>query len=150
MSRALFPWRETQLAVPSDLRSEFDQIMRNFFGEAANGTDGADYSPRLNISETEQGYEVSLDLPGVDPANVKVEAHDGKLTVSGERHHEEKVEGKTFHRVERSYGTFRRVINLPSTVDNEKIDANYKNGVLSVKLPKSEAVKPKQIEVKSE
>lgn len=104
--------------------------------------------PRADVHENDNAFVVQLDLPGVDKNNVKVKFEDDTLVVSGERKYESSVDGKNFHRVERIYGSFTRSISVPKDVDPEKIGANFKNGVLEITLPKTEEVKPKEIEIK--
>ncbi|MDY0165104.1 MAG: Hsp20/alpha crystallin family protein [Thermoguttaceae bacterium] len=94
-------------------------------------------------------YEITLDLPGLKPDEVNVELKENQLWVSGERRHEAEEKGKTYHRIERAYGQFRRVIPLASQVKTDAIEAEYHDGVLRITVPKSEAAQPKRIEVKS-
>ncbi|MCA9173886.1 MAG: Hsp20/alpha crystallin family protein [Planctomycetales bacterium] len=101
-----------------------------------------------NVVETEGGYEITMDLPGLNSDEFHVEYADGRLTISGERKFERKDEGKTYHRVERRYGKFLRTFALPRDVDAENIEANYDRGVLTVHVPKAESRKPRRIEVK--
>ncbi len=149
MTRSLRPWRGTGIRPLDDLYREMDGLVQHFFPEE-NGINGRrSFLPTLNVSENEGGYEVTVDLPGLKPEDVSVELHENELTLSGKREQEEEQKGKTFHRVERSYGEFRRVITLPAPVDETKIKADYRNGVLTVQLPKSEKVKPTCIRVSS-
>ncbi len=104
--------------------------------------------PRADIHETEDSFVVQFDLPGVEKQDVKVKFEDDTLIVSGERKHESKEDDKSFHRVERIYGSFTRSVEMPKAVQAEKIDATFKNGVLEVTLPKAEEVKSKEIEIK--
>ena len=123
-----------------------DLLRWNDFFSPASGN-GEVLSPRVNIEEREDAFEVSAELPGVEEKNIEVTVEEGVMTISGHREssREEKKEGTLLR--ERSYGSFRRSFRLGSTVDAEKIEASYKNGVLSVKLPKAEAARPRQIPV---
>jgi HSP20 family protein len=103
----------------------------------------------VDFTESETQYEVKVDLPGLKPEEVKVELRNGDLWISGERQEEKEEEGKTYHRIERRYGEFRRVLPLPVEVSEEKIEARVENGVLTVRVPKVEIAKPKTIEVKA-
>ncbi|QDU95866.1 Hsp20/alpha crystallin family protein [Lignipirellula cremea] len=144
MARSLVQWRNR---LPNEFNAEIDGLLHTFFGpEAGAGS----YTPHANYSETEAGYEISLDLPGIEPDAVSIELLEGKLVISGERAQEAEQEGRTWHRVERRWGHFERSVTLPKAVDPERIDASFKNGVLLVTLPKREAVKPKKIEIRSE
>lgn len=106
------------------------------------------WSPRADIIEEKENYTLQIDLPGIEPDQVKISFKDDKLSISGERKAEEKTEEKNFHRIERSYGKFFRAFELPEMIQAEKISANFKNGLLLVTIPKIEEVKPKEIEIK--
>lgn len=94
------------------------------------------FIPAIDVKETDSTIVVSTDLPGMDENNIDVSINDGVLTLKGEKKSEEKIEGQNFIRIERSSGSFHRSLALPSEVDAEKIEAIYKNGVLTVTLPK--------------
>ena len=145
MARTFMPFRNGSLAPLEDFYKEVDSLVQNFFDPDESRANK--FTPHANLAETEAGYELTLDLPGIDPEDVTVELNDGQLTVAGERKVEAEESGKTFHRVERRYGQFRRLVSLPAPVDEEKITANYRDGVLIVSLPKSEKIKPKRITV---
>ena len=108
----------------------------------------ADWAPSVDISETDGEYQIKAEIPDVKKDDVKVTLEDGVLTIQGERKHEKEEKGKKYHRVERSYGSFVRSFTLPDLVDEEKVKAEFKDGVLNLRLPKSEKAKPKAIEVK--
>ena len=108
----------------------------------------ADWIPTVDIAETDAEYQIKAELPEVKKEDVKVTVEDGELTISGERRHETEEKGKKYHRVERSYGSFVRSFTLPDHVDDAKVKAEYKDGVLHLHLPKSEKAKPKAIDVK--
>ena len=120
----------------------------------SGGDDGwltmaSSFLPTTDLVETEKQFEVTVDLPGLKPEEVKVELKNGELWISGKREEEKEEKGKTYHRIERRHGEFRRVLLLPSTINEEKIDAKFENGVLKITVPKSEEVKTKHIEVKA-
>ena len=104
--------------------------------------------PVVNVEETENEYLISAELPGMEKKDITISIENDVLSISGEKKGESKTENKNFHRFERSYGKFYRSFELPHSIDREKIDASYKNGVLNISLPKAEEAKPKQIEVK--
>ena len=108
----------------------------------------ADWAPALDIQETEKEYAVKVDLPEVKKEDIKVELLDGALTIQGERKQEKEEKGKKYHRVERQYGQFVRRFTLPGEVDAAKIQAQFKDGVLTVTMPKTAASTPKPVEVK--
>lgn len=128
-----------------DFRREMNKLAEGFFDDTSAGT----FAPTLNFAETEKGYEIAVDLPGMKPEDVNVEFRDGHLWITGERKDETEEKGKTFHRVERRYGKFRRVIALGNEVDADHVAATYRDGVLTIEVPKVPAAQPKRIEVKS-
>lgn len=105
------------------------------------------FVPHTNIAETPEKLEVTVELPGMKPEEFKVEVHAGELWVTGEKKEEKEEKGKTFHRVERRYGEFKRVIPLPANVNPEQVVAEYKEGVLRIAVPKTEEAKGKTIPV---
>ena len=105
------------------------------------------WSPAVDIYETENELVLKADLPDVDQKDIDVRVENQTLTVAGERKFEQKTDGKGYHRIERSYGNFVRSFAVPNTFDTEKISAEYRNGVLSVTLPKKEAAKPRQVKI---
>jgi len=105
------------------------------------------WSPAVDILETENELVVKADLPDVQLEDIDVRVENGTLSLKGERKFEKDFAGKGYHRIERSYGSFVRSFTVPSSVDTEKVSADYKNGVLTVTLPKKEAAKPKQVKV---
>jgi len=108
----------------------------------------ADWTPSVDISETEGEYQIKAEIPDVKKEDVKVTLEDGVLTIQGERKHEKEEKGKKYHRIERSYGSFVRTFSLPDVIDDDKVKAEFKDGILNLHLPKSEKAKPKAIEVK--
>ena len=105
------------------------------------------WSPAVDIFETENELVLKADLPDVDQNKIDVRVENQTLTIEGERNFEKDETNKGYHRIERSFGHFTRSFAVPPVFDTEKITAAYKNGVLSVTLPKKEAAKPKQIKV---
>jgi HSP20 family protein len=126
----------------SAMEDEFDRLVGRAFSRSA-------WVPALDVRETEDLFEVTVDLPGMAPEDVAVTFEAGVLTVSGTRQFSREESQETYHRIERSYGTFARQIKLPRTADTEKIEASFDKGVLSVTVPKAEAAKPRTIEVKA-
>ena len=106
------------------------------------------FVPAVDIRETEGSYILEAELPGIKKEDVHIDVKDGVLNLTGERSYEDKDERDNYTRVERCYGTFHRHFTLPDHVEIDKIDASYKDGVLSVTLPKGEKAKPKLIDVK--
>ena len=128
---------------------EMDELFHNRLASVlgGEGLQSVAWSPIVDIEETEQNYVIRVELPGLDKNKVKVVVENGVLTLSGERDLERKVEGKTFHRVERSHGIFSRSFTLPEDVDPESVVANFKDGLLEIHVAKHEKALPKSIEV---
>ena len=131
---------------------EMDELFHNRLASVLGGerVQSVAWSPVVDIEETELNYLIRAELPGLSKEKVKVKVEDGVLTLSGERDLERKVEGKTFHHVERSHGTFTRSFTLPENAEAESVSANYKDGLLEIRVAKSEEALPKSIEVRVE
>jgi HSP20 family protein len=129
---------------------ELDQLFSRFVDQGFNGWGEniatSDWNPSVDIRETDEDYQIDLEVPAVQPSDVKVTFKDGVLAVSGERKYEKETKGKV-HRVERRYGRFTRTFRLPENVDEGRIEANSKDGMLYLKVPKRPEVKPRAIEV---
>jgi len=125
---------------------EFDDLFSDFFGAR---TDNGAWAPAVDIEEQEDGYTVTADVPGLAQKDVKVTLQDNVLTLHGERKAETSEKKRGTHRIERTYGAFSRSFALPSAVDAEKVKAEYKDGVVTVTIPKQEEEKPREIEVKT-
>ncbi|MCX8048910.1 MAG: Hsp20/alpha crystallin family protein [Methylohalobius sp.] len=111
-------------------------------------TAAAVWAPSIDIKEEADRYVVQADLPGVKPEDIEVTLQNGVLTIKGERQTEAKEEKENYRRIERFYGSFFRRFTLPETVEEEKIEANYDKGVLTISIPKKPEVQPKKISVK--
>ncbi len=151
---SLIRWKPARdlASFPSDmvsLQREMNRVFDSFFSGAdepglLNGT----WAPAVDVAEGEESYTVKMELPGVNKDDVKITLESNVLTIRGDKKAENEVKEKNYHRTERSYGSFQRSFTLPTTVKNDRIDAVYKDGILTVTLPKAEEAKPKQIEVK--
>ena len=134
------------------LQREFDRLFESFFPTRPTNSDealeSAVWVPRADLAETEDAYFIHLDLPGLGKDDVEINIHDGTLSISGERRHEETEEDRTFVRVERSYGRFYRAFTLPQTIDAQGIQATFEDGVLSIHVPKAEELKPRRIDIR--
>ena len=129
--------------------SEVGKIFGDLFASQESETDGdpTSWMPTVDISETENGFEILAELPGITENDVHVSVTDNQLTIKGEKRQEEKAEDKNFHRVERRYGSFQRCFTLPKNVETADIKAEFKDGVLTLNIPKSEAAKPTEIPI---
>jgi HSP20 family protein len=148
MELSLRRYNETPLERRRENRffTDFERTMDSLFDEVFGGSlvsyvapeVRGMFSPSIDIKETGNSIEISAEMPGINPENIDVSFHDGMLTISGEKKVEKEEKETDYHHVERSYGCFSRQIVLPDTVESEKVAATYKNGVLSVTLPKTE------------
>ncbi len=141
--------RRNWLQPLSALQEELGELTSRVFGDANEFWPRGMIVPSLDLTETDGTVEVKLDLPGTKPEEIDIQVADNLLTVSGTRKEEKEEKGKTFHRVERHLGTFSRTVALPCCVDEAKVDAQYKDGVLTIKMPKTEAAKVRKIKVRS-
>jgi HSP20 family protein len=130
----------------STLRRAMDRVFDDFGGRW-RGTE-AELTFPIDLSETEDSVTVKAVLPGIKPEDVEISVSEGVLTVKGESRFEQKSEHENYYRQEIRYGAFSRSIPLPSRVNHEQADAEFKDGVLTVTLPKAEEVRPKQIKIK--
>ncbi|MBN1561944.1 Hsp20/alpha crystallin family protein [candidate division KSB1 bacterium] len=125
-----------------------DRFFNDFWSNSLRDwEDSTVWTPRVDVKETKDAYEVLADLPGMEKKDINISLHDNVLTVSGERKYE-KSEDKNSHFQERVYGNFSRSFRLPYQVDHKDVHAEYKNGVLKVVLQKSPEAKPREIEIK--
>jgi HSP20 family protein len=108
------------------------------------------WMPAVDIRETKDAFDVTAELPGIDAKDVDVSVQENTLTIRGERRREEVKENETVHRIEREYGVFERSFTLPRSADAEKIQASYREGVLSLTVPKREEAKPKSLKISVE
>ena len=130
-------------------QKEFDRLFREAFtpgfgeGELSTRT----WAPPVDIFENENNIVLKAELPGVEPKDVEVRVEDNTLYLKGERKFEKETKEENYHRIERAYGSFARSFSLPSSIDAEKVAADYKDGLLTLTLPKREEAKPKTIKI---
>lgn len=134
-----------------NIQDEMNRVMDRFFSPEL--FEGSDFStsrwlPNMDVQEDKDRFTISMELPGLSKDDVSLTVREGMLTIEGERKQEDEKEGVNYHRVERRYGKFLRSFQLPVRVQEDKIEAVFKDGVLTVQIPKAEEVKPKQIAVK--
>ena len=132
--------------------SEFQNRLGSFFGQSPVHQEGvpAQWTPAVDIVEDDKEFVVKAELPEVKKSEVQVTVENGLLTIRGERKFEREENKKRYHRLERAYGSFTRCFSLPEGADATKVRAEFKDGLLQIHMPKSEAAKPKHIEVKVE
>lgn len=146
MARNLVRWEPFHEIA--SLRDDMDRVFDSFFGHLPEKErrDGI-WSPLIDIEETDNEVTVRAEIPGVKKEDIKISVVSNTLSISGERKYESEEKGKTFHRIERSYGKFNRMISLPAEVDHNKAKAQYKEGMLTISLPKAETARPKEIAI---
>ena len=146
---ALIRWEPTREL--STLRGRMDRLFNEAFGRDWGGEEGLKtgvWIPPVDVYETKESIVLKTDLPDVNKDEVDISVENNTLTLKGERKMEKETNEKNFYRMERSYGSFTRSFTLPPTIEAEKIEASFANGVLTLTLPKREESKPKQIRVK--
>lgn len=150
MTRMLARWEPfPDLAT---LQDRIDRLFEDTLGRGpgafgAEAFEGPRWAPAVDILEKPNELVLKADLPGIDPKDVEINVQNNTLTLRGERKFESDVKEDDFRRIERVYGSFVRSFSLPQAVDPDKVEAEYRNGVLEVKLPKRPEAKPKQIKV---
>ncbi len=140
------PFREV-----SRLRNEMDRLWDDYFGPGRRALRPMeeDWMPAVDVSETGDKITIKAEVPGMEAKDIEISMVGDTLTIKGEKKLEREEKEENYHTVERSHGSFTRAMKLPATVDADKVEASYKNGVLTVVLPKKEEVKPKAIEIKA-
>jgi len=144
--RALAPW-----TAIGGLRQEMDRLFDRFFEPRMDEFFAlGEWAPTLDLSETKDALVARIEVPGIEPKDIQVSLQDQLLTIKGEKKQEKEEKDARQHRIERSYGAFTRAVRLPVAVDAEKVTATFKNGLLTVTLPKTPAAKGSTIPIKAE
>jgi HSP20 family protein len=131
------------------LQNDMGRLMGAFLGQANGETSGRTWVPGVDVWETEKELVYAFDLPGIPEDKISVEFDDGALTISGERERTEEVRNEGFYRYERRVGSFSRTVGLPQGVTEDDVKADYRDGVLEIKVAKPETPKPRRIQVGS-
>ncbi|OPX19765.1 MAG: molecular chaperone [Desulfobacca sp. 4484_104] len=141
------PFREV-----SRLRREMDRLWDDYFGPGRRALKPleTEWAPVVDISESADQVTVKAEIPGLEPKDIDISLSGDLLTIKGEKKSEREEKDENYHLVERSYGSFSRSLRLPVSVEADKIEASYKQGVLTITCPKKEEVKAKAIEIKAE
>lgn len=131
------------------LRDDMNELFDSVFGRSAERQPAGEgvWNPAVDVSETEEAVFVAAEVPGLKKEDIKISIQDNVLTLQGEKKQEKIQKDENLHCVERYYGNFRRSFNLPSQVDSGKVKATYKDGILTIELPKKEEAKPKEINI---
>lgn len=143
--RTFDPWRDFG-SLQERINRLFDDTMRASSEGDEELMRGA-WAPAVDIHETDNGFMVTADLPGVKKEDVEIDLKDRTLTIKGEKKFGEKAPKENYIRIERSYGKFIRSFSLPNNIDSEKIKATFKDGTLELAIPKKEEAKPRQITI---
>ena len=145
---ALTPWRGLWESRFPSLREEMDKMFEDFFGKPGcpSIAEGA-WVPPIDVEETKKDIIVIMDIPAIDPKEVSISIIEDRVTIKGERRREEEVKEVSYYRSERFYGSFQRIIQLPSEVVGDKAKASYKDGILKITIPKSQRAVPKEVKV---
>jgi HSP20 family protein len=131
------------------LKSDMDRLFDNFFSDRPSQIESySDIIPIVDVEETEQEFLITAELPGIKKDDIKITFENNYLTISGEKKAKKDMKKENYHHMERSYGKFSRTLAIPAGVMLDKIEAEYEQGILNIKIPKAEEAKPKQIEVK--
>lgn len=142
--KALTPWTE---GLRRDMERFFERLGD---WESPELRPMADWTPKVDFSETKEAYMLKAEVPGMEPKEISVALEGDLLTIKGEKRQEKEEKEERYHRVERSYGAFMRAMRLPGMVDGSKVNATFKNGVLTVALPKAPSARANTIPVKAE
>lgn len=164
----LMPWRKKETDLTDhqqtedrllDLRGQLSRMFEDFYNTSFGispfledfGSTG-DFSPRINVEESEEEITVAAELPGLKPEDVEISIENKMLTISGEKREEKEDTGKRHYRVERSFGSFTRRVSLPTEVEEDQVEASLQDGLLKIALPKNKTVQEnvKRIPVKTE
>ena len=139
------PFRDLNILQERMNRVFEDAAGRSWKSDEPSAT--TSWSPAVDIYETENEIIVQAELPGVERKDITLNLENNVLTLKGERRFEKESNQDNYHRIERAYGTFSRAFSIPTLVDDDKIRADYKDGILKIALPKKEQVKAKQIQI---
>jgi HSP20 family protein len=131
-----------------DIREDFDSVMKDFLRGFSVPVSSRAVFPLADVKEDEDKYTVTVEVPGIDKKDLKIKVKENSLLVEGEKKEETREENESYLRVERSYGNFRRAFSFASDLDEKKVNAEFKDGILTITLPKTEKEKPKEIEIK--
>lgn len=138
------------LKMQREMNRMFESFFDNPFGAMRSMENWEGFAPNIDVYETDKEIKMDVELPGMDEKNIDISLHNGILTISGKREDEETQKEKSYYRHERTFGSFRRSIQLPDEVDEDRIDASYSKGILKITLPKSEqsVTSRRKIEIK--
>jgi len=146
----LVPFRRNRETGMARLHDDFDRMMDRFFGDWGwPALRGESWGPAMDIAERDDAIVVKAELPGMKADDLNISVQGNALTISGEKKDETEDKKEHYYHVERRYGSFQRAVMLPTEVDVDRIEAQHRDGVLTITLPKSETARPRQIKIKS-
>jgi len=145
----MLPALRSQVGELDRMRREMDRLWESITRDNYPSTFDYDWVPSLDLSDRGDSLVAELEVPGMDPKDINISVTGDVLTISGEKKREKEEKEHDYHLVERSYGKFSRSVRLPSTVNPDRVEASYKDGILSISLDKAEQAKTKRIEVKA-
>ncbi|MBM4018747.1 MAG: Hsp20/alpha crystallin family protein [Planctomycetes bacterium] len=150
MAMIPFTGRTMPGATLASLREEMNDLLGRFWSATAEPFGLAEWSPPLDISETDDAVMVDVEVPGLDPAAMDISVTGDVLTIRGEKRDQGAVPGRNYHRAERRYGAFTRSLTLPAPVEADQVEAKARFGVLSIRLPKKAAARARRVQIKSD
>ena len=150
--KSLIPWKKQKREM-ANLRNHFDNWMDRFFNEPVFSVpelfSDESWYPNVDVSEGKRDIIVKAEIPGVDKEGIDISLDGRLLTIRGEKKHEQEESNEHYHRVESSFGIFKRVIELPADIEKNEVDAKYKNGVLKIKLKKARSAETRNSKIKT-
>ena len=146
MMRGLMPWTG-MVGMKNEMDRWFDRLAELKWEELPRG---GDWAPSMDISETKDSLVAKVEVPGMDQKDIQISLQENLLTIKGEKRQEKEEKDERYHRIERTYGAFTRTVRLPVGVDAGKVTATFKNGLLTVTLPKTPSSKGTMIPIKAE
>jgi HSP20 family protein len=131
----------------ASLQDEMERVFRQAVGDRQGASPAGAFSPALDVEESEDGFTLHVELPGVSADDVEITLEENVLTIGGERGFYETKELEGFRRIERHFGRFHRAVRLPDRVDADRVEANYRDGILTIAVPKAEDARPRRIQI---
>ena len=131
------------------LHEEMERVLRQAFGDREGVSQAGAFSPAIDVEEDQDGFTLHVEIPGVEPGSVDVSLEENVLSISGERRFYDEKDADGFRRIERAFGRFHRSIRLPDRVDADRVEAKYREGILTIAVPKAEESKPRRIQIQA-
>lgn len=149
MTTGLMRWTPETDLLRNRIDRVFNEMLRDAWGAPlSEPVAGRNWAPAVDIKESDEALTLTAEIPGFDKDQVEITLENNTLTLAGERKFEQESKGETYHRIERSYGSFSRSFTLPATVKTDKVDARFEGGLLTITLPKVEESRPRKIAIR--